>query len=164
MAVAIKGDEGFSYAEALKKARTEISLKEIGIEMTKIRRAANGGIIIEIPGVENNEKANTLTRKLKQVLPDEARITRPNIKGELRVVGFDESIGKEEIGELLTEIGSCEYEINIGDIRPMRNGLYMTWVQCPLVVAVKLADRGKIKLGWSIARIELLKPKQCFKC
>lgn len=85
MAVAIKGDEGFSYAEALKKARTEISLKEIGIKMTKIRRAANGGIIIEIPGVENNEKANTLARKLKQVLPDEARITRPNIKGELRV-------------------------------------------------------------------------------
>lgn len=45
------------------------------------------------------------------------------------MVGFDESIGKEEIGEFLTEIGSCEYdEINIGDIRPMRNGLYMTWV------------------------------------
>lgn len=48
VAVAIKGDEGFSYADALKKARTEISLKEIGIDTTKIRRAANGGIIIEI--------------------------------------------------------------------------------------------------------------------
>jgi len=65
--VAIKGEEGFSYADALKKARTEISLKEIGINTTKIRRATNGGIIIEIPGAENKEKANVLVQKLTDI-------------------------------------------------------------------------------------------------
>ncbi|GAB1860699.1 CCHC-type domain-containing protein [Camponotus japonicus] len=146
--VAIKGEEGFSYADALKKARTEISLKEIGIDTTKIRRATNGGIIIEIPGAENKEKANVLVQKLKQILLKKAKITRPSIKGELRVIGFDESVKKEEIREIMTEMGECEYdEINIGDIRPMRNGLFMTWARCPLAATVKIANNGKIKLG-----------------
>jgi len=61
VAVAIKGEDGFSYADALKKACTEIFLKEIGINATKIRRAANGGIVIEIPG--KTEKKPTYLRK-----------------------------------------------------------------------------------------------------
>ncbi|EFN69220.1 hypothetical protein EAG_08157, partial [Camponotus floridanus] len=167
VAVVIKGEEGFSYADALKQARTEISLKEIGIGTTKIRKAMNGGIIIEIPGVENKDKANILAQKLKQILPKETKITRPSIKGELRVIGFDESVKAEEIKEIITEIGECEYnEISVSDIRPMRSGLFMTWVRCPLVAAVKLANNGKLKIGWSIVRVELLeaRPKQCYKC
>lgn len=65
------------------------------------------------------------------------------------------------------ETGECEYdEINIGDIRSMRNGLFMIWAQCPLVAAVKMVNNGKIKLGWSEARVELLeaRAKQCFRC
>ncbi|EFN65451.1 hypothetical protein EAG_13575, partial [Camponotus floridanus] len=39
-------------------------------------------------------------------------------------------------------------------------------VQCPLTAATKVAKHGKIKLGWSVVRVELLgaRPKQCFKC
>lgn len=100
-------------------------------------------------------------------MPRDAKITRPSIKGELRIVGFDESVIKEEIGEIVIERGECEYdEINVGNIRPMRNGLFMVWVQCPLAAAVKVANTGKIRLGWSMARVELLeaRPQQCFKC
>lgn len=83
------------------------------------------------------------------------------------MVGFDESVKKEEIREIMTEMGECEYdEINIGDIRPMRNGLFVTWARCPLAAAVKITNNGKIKLGWSVVRAELLeaRPKQCYKC
>jgi len=167
VAVAIKGEEGFSYADALKKARTEISLKEMGIGTTKIRRATNGGIIIEIPGAENKAKANLLVQKLKQILSAETKVTRPSIKGELRVVGFDESVSVEEIKETIAADGECEYdETSVSDIRPMRNGLYMTWVRCPLAAATRIANNGRIKIGWSAVRVELLeaRPKQCYKC
>jgi len=166
--IAIKGEkEGFSYADALKKARTEISLKEIGIGVTKIRKATNGGIIIEIPGAENKDKANLLVQKLKQVLPAETKITRPSIKGELRVVGFDESVSAEEIKETIAADCECDFdEISVNDIMPMRNGLYMTWIRCPLAAAAKIANNGRIKIGWSLVRAELLeaRPKQCYKC
>lgn len=57
-------------------------------------------------------------------------------------------------------------EINVGNIRPMRNGFFMAWIQCPLAVAAKVANIGKIKLGWSMARVELLeaRPQQCYRC
>lgn len=43
--------EGFPYAEALKLAREKISLNNLGIEKSKIRKAANGGALIEISGL-----------------------------------------------------------------------------------------------------------------
>lgn len=50
--VAITGrNEGFSYAEALKTAKDKISLDRLGIVSSRIRRAANGGILIEISGL-----------------------------------------------------------------------------------------------------------------
>lgn len=61
-------NDNISYVEILKKARQEISLGEIGIEVTKIRRGINGSIMIEIPGQESSEKANTLAIKLKEKL------------------------------------------------------------------------------------------------
>ncbi|CAL1671612.1 unnamed protein product [Lasius platythorax] len=53
-AVMITGNkEEFSYAEALKKARESISLKDLEIDRTKVRRAANGGMIIEVIGPDS---------------------------------------------------------------------------------------------------------------
>lgn len=50
--VSITGmQDDFSYANALKKARENISLDHLGIERSRIRRAANGGLLIEITKV-----------------------------------------------------------------------------------------------------------------
>ncbi|XP_029178647.1 DNA-binding protein HEXBP-like [Nylanderia fulva] len=48
----------------------------------------------------------------------------------------------------------------------MTNGLFTAWAQCPLGAAIKASQTGKIKVGWTIAKIELLKarPLQCFRC
>lgn len=54
----------------------------------------------------------------------------------------------------------------MGQIRPMNNGLFMVWAQCPLASAIQISASGKIRIGWTVARIELLKarPTQCFRC
>lgn len=58
-AVMIVGEgEEFSYAEALKKTRSKISLDELRIESTKIRKAANGGMLIKVLGPDGSSKAN----------------------------------------------------------------------------------------------------------
>lgn len=52
-AISIKGsNKNFSYADALKKARTEISLENLEINIPKIRKGMNGATIIEIYGEE----------------------------------------------------------------------------------------------------------------
>jgi len=48
----------------------------------------------------------------------------------------------------------------------MNNGLYTVWIRCPLNAAIKMANYKKIRLGWTLVRVNLLEPRpiQCFKC
>jgi len=132
-----------------------------------MRRAANGGIIIEIAGPEGANKADTLASRLREVIGGSAVVSRPIVKADLKISGFDESVIKDEIITALTELGDClASDVRVGSFRPMRNGLIMTWVQCPLSAALKISRQGKLNLGWSSARVELMKakPTQCFRC
>jgi len=167
-AVAIKANsDGLSYAEIIKQAREKVNLKDIGIINPRMRRAANGGVIIEISGPEGVVKADSLASRLRDAIGDNAVVSRPVVKADLRVSGFDESVIKDKIIITLIEFGDClASDVRVGSFRPMRNGLCMTWVQCPLSAALKILRRGKVNLGWSVARVDLMKarPVQCFKC
>jgi len=137
------------------------------IDKTRIRKAANGGLLIEILGPEGSGKADALAGKLKEILQDEAKIARPTTKGEIRIIGLDDSVTTEEVKDAIVQYGKCTLEnIKVGAIRPMNNGLFKIWAQCPLSAAVKITSLKKIKLGWTLVRVDLLDPRpvQCFKC
>ncbi|EFN77579.1 hypothetical protein EAI_04932, partial [Harpegnathos saltator] len=168
-AVTITGvKEDFPYAEALKDARTKINLKDIGIEISKVRRALNGGFLIEVPGGEEaTSKANQLAMKLREVLKETARVACPTKKGEIRISGLDDSISKDEVACALADIGGClPTEIRIGNIRCAASGLGTAWTQLPLAAALKASEAVRMKVGWTVARLELLenRPLQCYRC
>lgn len=151
----------------MRKARDQISLAELGISDTRVRKSANGSLLVEIAGPNNAAKADILAERLRDVMRDEAFISRPMIRGELRLVGLDHSISIQEIQDIIREKGGCpDSEIKMGPIRPMRNGLGMIWVQCPLTAANRICALGRVKIGWSSVRVESLgvRPRQCFKC
>lgn len=85
-------DAQLTYANVLKKAREGISLNNLDIKATKIRRAANGGLLIEVLDSDGVDKANALVDKLRDILHDQARVVRPTIKGEIRLIGLDDCI------------------------------------------------------------------------
>jgi hypothetical protein len=65
-------------AEALKKARQAIPLEDIGVEISKVRRSAMGGLIIEVTGDNAPHKADTLASRMTEVLRGKGiRIARP---------------------------------------------------------------------------------------
>lgn len=167
-AVTITGKvEGFSYATALKSAREKINLESLGIKTSRVRKAVNGGLLIEVSGENSKEKAEELVTQLRTMLKDSAVVSCPTKKRELRVIGFDESVTAEEIIETLCRIGGCyTVDIKTGPIRTMANGLGMVWAQLPAVAAAKVAEEGRIRIGWTVARVELLKvrPLQCYRC
>jgi len=167
-AVSIKANaDGLSYADIIKRARENVNLKELGITNPRMRRAANGGVIIEILGPEGAIKADTLASRLREVIGENAAVSRPVVKADLRISGFDDSVIKDEIITIITEFGNClASDIRVGPFRPMRNGSNMVWVQCPLTAAIKISRRGKVNIGWSVARVELMKarPVQCYRC
>lgn len=156
-----------TYAQILRTARENISLTEIGIESSKIRKGINGGLLIEVAGPEGNEKANKLAVKLKDILKENVAVTRPIIRAELRISGFDDSITSEEIRYIISQKGDCNIDdVKVGSIKWMANGLGTIWAKCPLMSANKLVANNKIKMGWTIAKIEMLKtrPLQCYRC
>lgn len=159
--------EGFSYAEAIKNLREKIALPELDIRESHIRKAANGGVIIEIPGADRVNKAEKLKAKVAEVLGASAKVSRPSVKGELRIIGFDDSVVVDEIADVVAMAGKCRVdEVKVGTIRAMTNGLYSAWVQCPLSAAITASQPGKIHIGWTVARVELLKarPTLCYRC
>lgn len=48
----------------------------------------------------------------------------------------------------------------------MTNGLCTVWTHCLLAAAIQIASEGKIRIGWTVARVEFLKarPTQCYRC
>lgn len=101
-AVAFKvTDENISYAEILKSAREKVSLKDqrLGIKASRIRKVANGGILIEIPSEDGSAKEDNLAGKLQEAVGGSVQITRPVAKGEILLIGLDESVSPEEITE-----------------------------------------------------------------
>ncbi|KAL6416582.1 hypothetical protein ACFW04_013335 [Cataglyphis niger] len=151
----------------MRKVRENVQLSEFGIERTKIRYAANGDALIEIPGAQNAEKAEKLKDKLADLLKDYAKVSRPVIRGDIRLSGFDDSVAPSEIAETIAEIGGCSpKDIKMGEIRKLKNSLCTVWIQCPLASAVKASKSGKVRIGWTVARIVLLKarPIRCYKC
>lgn len=124
-------------------------------------------MLIEVLGADGDRKANALAEQLRNILKDRAKVVRPRIRGEIRLVGLDDSVSIDEVICVVARNGACsEDEVRTGPIRPMNNGLFTLWVQCPLSAAIKIANMKNIKIGWTIARVDLLenKPVQCFKC
>lgn len=105
---------------------------------------------------------------MSKILTGKAKISRPSIKGEIKlVIGLDESISTDEVLEAVASEGSCRQdEIKVGQIGRNRSGNGIVWIKCPKIAAVMLAEKKKIQIGWSSVSVELLKsrPIQCHKC
>jgi hypothetical protein len=82
------------------------------------------------------------------------------------VAGINVSIAKEELRNTLALAAGCDgAKVQVEEIgiqRRSRLGLGAL----PVSLARKLAQAGKIALGWSTARVEAIakRPLQCFKC
>lgn len=158
-----RNSEEFSYARILSTAREKVSLKNIGITKTKIRKAANGGYIIEVPGSNDASLANSQQEKLKTALNGMARINKPTALSELRIVGIDPSTSVDEIRRVLSLAGKCSAgDFKVSNVNLMRDGMGVVWVRCPSATAYTIAGLGRIErieLGWTTVRIDLLKKK-----
>lgn len=162
-----RGIDGPDYAQILRSARERVNLAEIGVTDSRIRWAANGSILIEVSGIDKKAKADLLATRLREALAGEANVTRPIATGEIRIWGLDDSISVDEVKCTVADLGGClPEEVGSGSVVKMPNRLGMVWIRCPLEAAVKVASGGKLRIGWTNARVELLRarPLQCFKC
>ncbi|XP_032690633.1 uncharacterized protein LOC116853609 [Odontomachus brunneus] len=168
-AVCITCPEG-QYSEVMRTARSRIPLSELGISNLRCKRAIAGALILEVSGSEGDKLANALAERLRVVFAgaEGVRIYRPSKKAEIRLHNLEDSVTAAEIPAAVAgSSGGDPSDVGWGGgLRRAPNGLATAWIQCPVSVAKKVAEAGRIQVGWGLARAEVLaaRPLQCFRC
>ncbi|CAH2085694.1 unnamed protein product [Euphydryas editha] len=160
--------QGMTYAKVLAETKYKIDLFSCGITNLRLKKAATGGRILQVPGATSGEKTDSLAQKLKTVLGDcMAKISRPTKCACLRILGLDDSVSTDEVIAAIAQQGSCSIDtFKTGEIRRSQWGTGSALVRCPVEVAKKLGDDGYLKVGWVSAVVKLLQPRptRCYRC
>ncbi|XP_039763841.1 uncharacterized protein LOC120636406 [Pararge aegeria] len=161
-------EKGVTYATVLNEAKKRIVLPDLGITALRFKRAAAGGRILEVPGASSSDKADSLAQKLKEIMSDDVvRVSRPIKSVEMRVSGLDDSVSGEEVVAAIAQLGGCPAEqVRAGDIRSDNTGLGTLWIRCPIAAAKKVAEGGRLLVGWISAQVKVLdvRSQLCYRC
>nr|XP_049691667.1 uncharacterized protein LOC126053518 [Helicoverpa armigera]XP_049704749.1 uncharacterized protein LOC126056273 [Helicoverpa armigera]XP_049706070.1 uncharacterized protein LOC126056578 [Helicoverpa armigera] len=163
-------ERGVTYQSVIAEAKAKIKLADLGLQSVTLRQAATGARLFEVAGAASDsvEKADALAAKMKEVLnPEDVRVSRPMKTAEVRIAGLDDSVTSEEVAAAVARGGECPPDkVRAGDIRVDATGLGVVWVRCPVASAKKIADSGRLLVGWVAARVKLLQPRalRCFRC
>jgi hypothetical protein len=159
--------QGATYAAALTQAREKVSLSELGIGAGKFRRSLTGACVIELPKDTTASQADALAARMGEVLGEAATVSRPTKMADIRVSGLDDSVSAEELRGALAAIAECPPEkIKVGTVVTGVRGMGATLVSCPVEVAARLVERGRVVVGWCAATIVALeqRPLRCHRC
>lgn len=166
--VTVPEEATMTYAQAMAMAKQKVNLTELGISGLKQKKALNGGLLLEVEGEQCADKANALASKLQEALFETGvRITRPHKTGEIRVMDLDDSVTEKDVTEAIAEAGGCSVDtVKVGQIHRWSTRLGTAWVRCPLMAVHRLAEEKRVKVGWVVARVQVLsaRPLQCFRC
>lgn len=162
-------EKGATYAELLNYSRKRIKRGELGIQVIKFRIAMTAARMLKIAGEEKEVKADQLAECLQEVLMEKWRVkvTCPCKCAELRVSGLVDSVNAVDVALATAKKEGCHgFLIRVGEIRRTLADSGSVWIKCPVAAANKLATAGKVMIGWTAAKVELLpsRPLQCFKC
>lgn len=167
-AITIQCEGDATYNEVILKAKKKIKLTEYNIDDCKIRKGYTGGLVIEIPGEGAVHKADKLADGLRKALEEDCvRVQRPRKKIDVKILGLEETTSKEEITDVVTSVGEGMMEdIRVSEIRRTARGMGIAWVQCPVEAAIKIIEKEKIRIGWTMVRCERTAPRpmRCYRC
>lgn len=165
-ALIIRKQGQLSYAEILSKVKKDDTLKEVGEHVSKIRRTMAGDIILILDKASKENTAKFCTA-IKSSLGEEAAIESRVQQVTLEIKDLDETITKEEIVEALQrDLNKTDVKIDaIKTIRKAYGGTQTALVNLPVETAKKLAEIGKLRIGWVVCRVrELIIPTKCYRC
>ncbi|XP_059054145.1 uncharacterized protein LOC131848312 [Achroia grisella] len=163
-------EAGSSYSSVLREAQQNIRLDALGITELGFRLAVTGSRILEVPGPveESGGKADALAAKLSEILPaDVVAVTRPVKSAEFRVLDLDDATATADVVTAVAREGDCaEASVKTGEIRRSPSGSGSVWVRAPIGAVKRLVDAGKLKVGWTMARVRSLDPRpmRCYRC
>ncbi|CAH0401725.1 unnamed protein product [Chilo suppressalis] len=111
-------------------------------------------------------KVDALAKRMEEAGGEYAEIGRPQQCADLKLTGLDESVTLDEVRKEKAKVGGCAvHEVTSGGVHPGPRGERGMLVRCPTWAAKKVAGGGKLKVGWSLAKVTILSRRvHCFRC
>lgn len=155
-----------SYADILRKVKTDPNLKVLGDNVTRIRRTQKGEMLFELNrGVQN--KGSEFQALVREALKDQAEVRSLTQQVVIECVDMDEVTTKEDICSALEiQFGLSKLDITVvRSLRRAYGGTQAAEITLPHETAKKLLDRGSVRIGWTVCKLKVtLKPKRCYRC
>jgi len=160
--------EGASDSAILRRVKDKISLKDFNIKSICFRKAASGGILLEVldPNV-TSDRVDVLAGAMDVVLSGCANVSRPVRRVEFWLRGFDPSTTVDEVRESVAEAGGCLVSaVSVNGTKRLNSDHRVAWVSCPESAARLLSESKYLKVGWSSAFVDSrhVKKPQCYSC
>lgn len=160
--------KGVSYAQDLERAQQGVDLAQLGISQgLSIRQSISGARLLELSAVHTSEQADKLAERLRVVLEGVAVVTRPYKHCTLKLVGLDDSVTKEKIANAVVSAGGCLVDaVTVSEVIHGSRGSMTAVVRCPCEAGKAIVEKGRILVGWSAAKVQVLeeRPLRCFRC
>lgn len=163
-ATIIVSSEERSFADMLKKMKSSVDLKNVGVEVLNLRKTEGGEARLHIRQIREGGKENFI-RAIEQNTELNAKV-RSLQKGKKAVIlrNLDETTTKEEITQALHGLDITDAIVS----QPKRgvNGKWSAVVKLSNKDAAAVIARGRIGIGWfSCGDVsEMLIPRQCHRC
>lgn len=163
--VSAKGD--MSYADILRTIKGNDALKDLGENVTRIRRTQGGDLLLQL-----KKKPSAVPQSyevaVQQVLGEKATARTLTKEVFLEVRDIDEVTTREDIVEAAQEQIGEGRKLG-GIVKSLRKSFGETQtalLKVPVEVANRAIERGHLRIGWVRCRVRLKKTNtlQCFKC
>lgn len=162
--VIVKATEGgLSYADILKKLKSDPSLEEVGSNVAKVRRNAAGHLLLELgKGAEAIQVSETISKKLG----DSASVVSRMDEMTLEIRDLDELTTSTEVCEALGKrLGTSVNAAAVKSIRKAYKGTQTAVVRLPANLAKKAVENGRLRIGWVNCNIrEKADVRKCYRC
>ncbi|XP_017480627.1 PREDICTED: uncharacterized protein LOC108369927 [Rhagoletis zephyria] len=148
--------KGNSYAEILKTVKNEPQLKHVGENVTKVRKTANGDLLLQLTKPTDPSTIN-IKESVKRALGEKVTVRSLTAETAVEIKELDEVTTKQELCNALEKEldGAKLPEESIKSLRSAYSGTKIA----------KLLTAGKIRVRWVICRVRSkVQPMQYFKC
>ncbi len=165
-AIILTKKDGVSYAEILRKIKSDSGLEELGSSVTYIRKTLKGDLLLELKS-KAEKRADSFQSALEGVVGEMAVIQPKTHNVTIMCKDLDEVTTPEEICEALQKECGIQNlgKTNIKSMRKTRSGTQIAIICLRAQDAKTALKVGKIKVGWSVCRLREYSPiPRCYRC
>lgn len=156
-----------SYADILKKVKSDPKLGTLGENVRNIRKTVKGELLLEL-NKSAHQDTGEFRHAIEEVLGTHAEVRVLTHEILLEIKDMDEVTTKEDVHAALVrvseEFGTLQPSV-VKSLRKAYGGTQTATIGLSAGLANKLIRLAKVRIGWVQCRIrEKLAPRRCYKC